>query len=586
MLKRGLTALLNLSHPDVLKYHQVLTDGNTILVVTDRCCGDLRQFITDYRDIHEPIPSKLVLSLLEQLAGALAHLHGLSRSAHSGLPSSVVLEPDNVMFAGDGRRVVLADFGFCKGISSGAAKAGDPAYMAPETLLRGIITPASNIWSLGAVAYELATLRKPDFLGDRDPAEVFVDGWRPDLSGVADDLARSVLERMLVLDLAERPTARGLARLLRRLDISADEQEAQDTRLKEVREAFVEALNRANNETVVLRKDPPDRAARMDIIREQCAAAVKLFREIQEIKAEMGETKESEESEEPEKHLIEEDDSTDLMRAVDRNDVEAVKALIPLQGGMKMKGCALVGDWKIYEGTALIRAAVYGYTEIVELLAEKEKGLKDSNGWTALMYTARTGHADCLKLLLEKESGLKSDKGRTALMSAASAGHLECIKLLLKNEVGMQDNDGETALMAAAGNGHRDCVELLLEREGGIQDNSKWTALMIAAERGEAGCVELLVEKESCAQSRDGWTALMWAAKNGHASCVRLLVEKEGGMQNNDGWPALTVAAQSGYIECARLLVREKNIRDNMDETALDMAKLWRRHEIVALLSE
>ncbi|KAE8306129.1 Kinase, NEK [Giardia duodenalis] len=242
-IRRRLTALLGTLHPDVLKYHQVLTDGNTILVVTDRCCGDLRQFITDYRDIHEPIPSKLMLSLLGQLAGALAHLHGFSRGAHSGLPSSVVLEPDNVLFAGDGRRVVLADFGFCEGISSGAAKAGDPAYMAPETLLCGDMTQASDVWSLGAIAYELATLRKPDFLGDRDPAEVFVDGWRPDLSGIADDLARSVLERMLVLDPAERPTARELARLLQMASDSTDEQEAQDTRLKEVRAAFVEVLN-------------------------------------------------------------------------------------------------------------------------------------------------------------------------------------------------------------------------------------------------------------------------------------------------------------------------------------------------------
>ena len=434
-IKRRLAALLNLFHPDVLKYHQVLMDDNTILVVTDRCCGDLRQFITDYRDIHESIPSKLVLSLLGQLAGALAHLHGLSRSAHSSLPSGVVLEPDNIMFAGDGRRVVLADFGFCEGISSGAAKAGDPTYMAPETLLCGDTTAASDVWSLGAVAYELATLRKPDFLGGREPAEVFVDGWRPDLSGVADDLARNVLERMLVLDPAERPTASGLARLLRRLGISADEQEAQDTRLKEVRAAFVEALNRANNETVALRKDPPDRAARMDIIREQCAIAAKLFREIQEIKIEMGETDEmeesdeSDESEEPEKHLIEEDDSTDLMKAVDRNDVEAVKALIPLQGGMKMKGCALVGDWKIYEGTALMRAAVYGYTEIVELLAEKEKGLKDSNGWTVLMWAVKNDHTDCVRLLM-REKDLKGYNGGTALDMAKLWRRHEIVALL------------------------------------------------------------------------------------------------------------------------------------------------------------
>ncbi|KAE8304910.1 Kinase, NEK [Giardia duodenalis] len=428
-IRRRLTALLGTLHPDVLKYHQVLTDGNTILVVTDRCCGDLRQFITDYKDIHEPIPSELMLSLLGQLAGALAHLHGLSRGAHNGLPSSVVLEPDNVMFAGDGRRVVLADFGFCEGISSGAAKAGDPAYMAPETLLSGDTTAASDVWSLGAVAYELATLRKPDFLGGREPEDVFVDGWRSNLSGVADDLARNVLERMLVLDPAERPTARGLVRLLRRPGISADEQEAQDTRLKEVRAAFVEALNRANNKTVTLEKDPTNSAAKVDSIRRHYAVAAKLFEEMQEIKTETDKTDEMEESEEPEKHLIEEDDSTDLMRAVDRNDVEAVKALIPLQGGMKMKGCALVGDWKIYEGTALMRAAVYGHAGIVELLAEKEKGLKDSNGWTALMWAVKNDHTDCVRLLM-REKDLKGYNGGTALDMAKLWRRHEIVALL------------------------------------------------------------------------------------------------------------------------------------------------------------
>ncbi|EFO62320.1 Kinase, NEK [Giardia lamblia P15] len=592
-IRRGLAALLNTPHPGVLKYHQVLADGNTILAVTDRCCGDLRQFIADYRDIREPVPNELALSLLGQLADALAHLHGPSRGVYSDLLSGVIIEPGGVLFTGDGQRIVLGDLGLHGGTSSGAARAGDPAYVAPEALLRGATTPASDVWSLGAVAYELATLRKPDFLGGRDPAEAFAAGWSPDLSGVADNFIRSVLGKMLALDPAERPTARELARLLRRPGASAGEREAQDTRLKEARDAFAEALTRANDEAIALERDPTNSAAKVDSIRGHYATAAKLFEEIQEIKAEMGEsdepdeTEESEESEEPEKkHLIEEDDSTDLMRAVDRSDVEAVKALIPLQGGVKMKGCALVGDWKVYEGTALMRAAVYGHAEIVELLAEKEEGLRDSNGWTALMFAAAYGHVHCVKLLLEKEGGMRSDEGWTALMAAANAGHLECVSLLLGSEAGMQDRSGGTALMAAAGNGHRGCVEALVGQEGGAEDNSKWTALMIAAEQGHADCAELLLEKEGRAQSRDGWTALMWAAKNGHADCVRLLVEKEGGMQNSDGWPALTVAAQSGRVECARLLVREKGIRDNVDETALDMARLWGRHEIVALLSE
>ncbi|EFO64046.1 Kinase, NEK, partial [Giardia lamblia P15] len=73
-IRRKLAALLNTLHPDVLKYHQVLADDDALLIIMDRCCGGLRQFIADYRDIREPVPNELVLSFLRQLADALAYL--------------------------------------------------------------------------------------------------------------------------------------------------------------------------------------------------------------------------------------------------------------------------------------------------------------------------------------------------------------------------------------------------------------------------------------------------------------------------------------------------------------------------------
>ncbi|EFO64980.1 Kinase, NEK [Giardia lamblia P15] len=592
-----LNAIREFSHPGVIRYHRLLRSGSVIFIVADHCGRGLGQFIADHRVACEPVPKELLLSILGQLADALAYLHDPDKVGTGGrLLSAIVhrnLEPTSILIEESDQRVVITNFGLCKSTSSGAAGAGDPAYMAPEALLRGATTPASDVWSLGAVAYELATLRKPDFLGGRDPAEAFAAGWRPDLSGVADKFIRSVLGKMLALDPAERPTARELARLLRRPGASAGEREAQDTRLKKVRAALAVALTRANDETLALERDPTNSAAKVDSIRGHYAAAAMLFKEIQEIKAEMGETnepdetEESEESEEPEKkHLVEEDDSTDLMRAVDRSDVEAVKALVPLQGGVKMKGCALVSDWKIYEGTALMRAAIYGHAEIVELLVEKEEGLRDSDGWTALMFAADCGHVHCVKLLLEKEGGIQDDNGWTALMSAAKHGHTDCLRLLLEKEGGVQDNKGWTALMSAAKHGHIDCLNLLLEREGGIQNSNGWTALIVAAEYGKIDCVELLLEKESGLQKTDGTTALMWAAQNGHAGCVKLLADKEAGMRDNNGWTALMFAARGGRVECVKLLMREKGLRDYNGGTALDMARLWRSHEVVALLSE
>ena len=106
-----------------------------------------------------------------------------------------------------------------------------------------------------------------------------------------------------------------------------------------------------------------------------------------------------------------------------------MKTLIPLQGGMKIKGCARVGKWKIYKGTALMRAAVYGYTEIVELLVEKEKGLRDSKGWTALMWAVKNDHTDCVRLLM-REKDLKGYNGGTALDMAKLWRRHEIVALL------------------------------------------------------------------------------------------------------------------------------------------------------------
>ena len=94
-----------------------------------------------------------------------------------------------------------------------------------------------------------------------------------------------------------------------------------------------------------------------------------------------------------------------------------------------MKGCARVGKWKIYEGTALIRVAVYGHAGIVELLAEKERGLRDSSGWTALMWAGKNDHTDCVRLLM-REKDLKGYNGGTALDMAKLWRNHEIVALL------------------------------------------------------------------------------------------------------------------------------------------------------------
>ncbi|ESU39930.1 Ankyrin repeat protein, partial [Giardia duodenalis] len=225
------------------------------------------------------------------------------------------------------------------------------------------------------------------------------------------------------------------------------------------------------------------------------------------------------------------DGVTALMRAAEKGDVEAVRALIPLQKGRQtLRKVNINGVWIFRRGTALMRAASCGHAEVVRLLVEHEGGMQDSWDWSALMHAAEKGHANCVELLAEKEGGMQESDGKTALMNAARNGHAEVVNLLAEKEEGMQDKDGVTALMCATYNNRLECAKLFLEKEGGMQDKDGWTALMYATYSNNLECVRLLAEREKDMKTTRKWfgylpgtTALDIAKKMGRTEIVSIL---------------------------------------------------------------
>ncbi|QEH35754.1 Serine/threonine-protein kinase PknB [Aquisphaera giovannonii] len=100
-------------------------------------------------------------ALVEQLARAIHYAHGCG-IVHRDL------KPANIVLA-EGRVPKITDFGLAKLLEQEAAPTvsgtilGTPSYMAPEQLLgpSGDITPAADVYALGAILYEALTGRPP-----------------------------------------------------------------------------------------------------------------------------------------------------------------------------------------------------------------------------------------------------------------------------------------------------------------------------------------------------------------------------------------------------------------------------------------
>jgi NIMA (never in mitosis gene a)-related kinase len=119
--------------------------------------GDLQQMITSTRGHCQHISEDQIWLTLTELATALFDCHQAEeRVLHRDI------KPANIFIDGDGH-VKLGDFGLARNLTSQFANTmvGTPFYMSPELISGRGYDEKSDIWALGCVLYEMATLRPP-----------------------------------------------------------------------------------------------------------------------------------------------------------------------------------------------------------------------------------------------------------------------------------------------------------------------------------------------------------------------------------------------------------------------------------------
>lgn len=162
-LKREAATAMQLSHPHIVRLHDLHTDDHQKFLVMEYIEGDtLEDLLADQDD--ETLPLGKVLDIAEKIGAALDYAHS-EKVLHRDL------KPSNIMIAKDGK-VKLLDFGIAREIKdsytrvTGNETSGTLPYMSPQQLMGDDPTPAMDIYSFAAVIYERLSGHPPFYMGD------------------------------------------------------------------------------------------------------------------------------------------------------------------------------------------------------------------------------------------------------------------------------------------------------------------------------------------------------------------------------------------------------------------------------------
>ena len=153
--KRGVKAAARLRHPNIVAVHNAGMESNIYYLTMDYICG-----ITLAEKLkQEKFTPKRALTYGRDVARAISHAHEQGILHRDIKPGNVLLDKNDTP--------LVMDFGLAKDVTQdtrvtqSGALLGTPCYMSPEQAEGQKIDVRSDVYSIGAMLYELLTGRPP-----------------------------------------------------------------------------------------------------------------------------------------------------------------------------------------------------------------------------------------------------------------------------------------------------------------------------------------------------------------------------------------------------------------------------------------
>ena len=207
------------SSPHVLQLFDVVRAPGRVFIITEYCPGgDVASLLR----AGGPLPERAARALGVQLAAGLAALRARSIVHRDLKPHNLLLVPPPTARAGtsdaapSGPTLKIADFGFARVLGASGGRGGDladtlcgsPLYMAPEILRHQRYDAKADMWSVGAILYELVAGVPPYGGGNHVALLRDIDSRRaslpPSVAAAASPALASLLDGLLRRNPVER----------------------------------------------------------------------------------------------------------------------------------------------------------------------------------------------------------------------------------------------------------------------------------------------------------------------------------------------------------------------------------------------